>query len=272
MISSCKPQVEITDDVISEKQPSFKIATPTATYLYQKEAGGFSSIYDANGTDWIQFHKTDSAGYPHSSASDYRGLPNLVYGSDDSGSGHPGFKKMTSEQISENRIRSTSMSGKWQWSWTFHENYAALNIEKIDPDQAYFFLYEGPIAGTFSPATHYWGTDIAGPMNKQPDFMEDSILYGKWQTVYFGNREYDKTFFLKQKEADTLQDMYAYLGNSPNGNQSPDGMVVFGFGREKVTMPLLTSKNSFIIGFYNHEIEDAKGHKTILRYIDRLTR
>ncbi len=268
LLLACHSQITITDGEMSEGQECFKITTSSATYIYQKEAGGFSNIYDAAGTDWVQFHKTDTAGFPHSSASDFRGLPNLVYKSDDGGCGHPGFDKMTSEQISENQIRSTSKSGEWQWTWTFYDKYAELYIEKADPDHAYWFLYEGPIAGKFSPSTHYWGTDSYGQMAVQPDLVHGSDIYEYWQTVYFGNRGYDKTFFIKQMEPDKYQDMYAYLGNTPNGNTSPDGMVVFGFGRKKGAIPQLTDKQRFIIGFYNHEIKDENGSDAIFSYID----
>ncbi|MGB3619105.1 MAG: hypothetical protein WBA12_13385, partial [Catalinimonas sp.] len=151
--------VRIGDGMVSEGQESFKIETPGATYVYQRAAGGFSSIIDGAGTDWVQFRKTAAATYPASAASDYRGLPNLVYKSDDGGCGHPGFRKMRSERMGENQIRSESNSGAWAWTWTFREAFAELQVERVDTAHPYWFLYEGPMAGTFSPATHYWGTD-----------------------------------------------------------------------------------------------------------------
>ena len=78
-----QPPVSINEGTFSEGQECFKIETPVATYLYQKEAGGFSNIIDSNGTDWIQFHKSDETAYPRSAESDYRGLPNLVFRSEE---------------------------------------------------------------------------------------------------------------------------------------------------------------------------------------------
>ena len=118
----------------------FKIATANATFILEKNAGGFSSIIDKDGTDWVQFNQLEKASYPASAAGDYRGVPNLVFKSDDGGAGHPGFTKCTSRLINGNTIRTTSQSGKWQWTWAFFDTYAQLTIEKVDPAHAYWFL------------------------------------------------------------------------------------------------------------------------------------
>ncbi len=271
VLQSCQSGISISEGEIREGQECFTIRTPGATYYYQKAAGGFSNILDNNGVDWIKFHKTDSAGFPRSAASDYRGLPNLVYQSADGGCGHPGFAKMTSEKISDHQIRSISKSGQWEWTWSFYDDYAHLSIEQTDQQTPYWFLYEGPIAGKFSPATHYWGTDQEGPLTDQPDLILGPERYGKWQTVYFGDRNYDHTFFVKQIQADSIQDLYTYMGNTRQGNKSPDGMVVFGFGRAPGATPLLYEKHEFIIGVYDQKIEDEKGHLALMNYIDGLT-
>jgi hypothetical protein len=268
--SACQAQVSITDGVISEGQQCFRIETPSATYLYQKEAGGFSNILDRNGTDWIQFHKSREASYPASAASDYRGLPNLVFRSDDGGAGHPGFDKMTSEIVAPNQIRSRSHSGKWQWNWTFYEKFAELSVVKIDTTHAYWFLYEGPIAGKFSPSTHYWGTDSAGPLTAQPDLVKGPQHYAHWQTVYFGDTGDDQVFFVHQTEQDTLRDLYTYMGNSAAGNEAEDGMVVFGFGRAPGATPLIRQPQKFRIGFYPGRVAHAGHHLEIIRYIEQL--
>lgn len=73
------PSIKITEDS-DEGQACFKIQTPSATYYYQKEAGGFSSIVDKYGTDWIGYRNSGNPPSLASAASDYRGLPNLVDG------------------------------------------------------------------------------------------------------------------------------------------------------------------------------------------------
>jgi len=262
--------IVITEGDVREGQECFKIITPHATYFYQKEAGGFSNILDENGTDWIQFKKTANAEYPRSAAADYRGLPNLVFRSEDGGCGHPGSDKMISEVVEYNKIRSISKSGKWQWVWSFNQNYAELEIEKIDEETPFWFLIEGPIAGKFSPTTHYWGTSNEGPINRQPDLVKGPEEYAQWQSIYFGDTNYNNVMFAHQLQKDTLQDLYTYMGNTIEGNASPDGMVVFGFGRAPSATPLLKVKQKFRIGFYQGKIIDENSHKTLLTYINQL--
>ena len=64
--------MEATD---SDGAPSFKITTPSATYYYQKQAGGFSSMLDVKNRDWIAYATSDSVTVPKSSDSDFRGYP-----------------------------------------------------------------------------------------------------------------------------------------------------------------------------------------------------
>ncbi len=265
----CQVKVSITEAVRDEADV-FVIKTENATYEYEKKAGGFRSIIDNQGRDWIRFSKSDSAAYPASAASDYRGLPNLVFRSEDGGAGHPGFSKMTTERISANQLRSTSVSGKWSWTWTFHPDHARMEIEKVDQVTPYWFLYEGPVAGQFSPPTHLWGTDTQGPMNTQPDLVKGTEVYGQWQTAWFGDSNTELTFFVHQENPDNHKDMFAYMGNSENGNDSADGMAVFGFGRDRNATPLMKEPNSFIIGFYPAPVNDQNSRQRILEFIENL--
>jgi hypothetical protein len=103
---------------MDEGQECFEIMLENATLYYQKEAGGFSSIIDTEGNDWIGFRLDSIKQYPLNAASEYRGLPNLVFRSDDSGAGHPGFSQCKSILISDNQIKTVTNSGKWEWTWT----------------------------------------------------------------------------------------------------------------------------------------------------------
>ncbi len=270
LFTACQNTVNISKD-FRHNTEVFVITTDNATYEYELAAGGFRSIIDTNGTDWLQFEKSDSAYYPTSAASDYRGLPNLVFRSEDGGAGHPGFAKMTSEVIGTNKIRSTSLSGKWSWTWTFHDDHAIMNIESVDPESPYWFLYEGPTAGKFNPDSHIWGNNLEGPLYNTPDLVKGAEKYCQWQTAYFGDRNYDFTFFVHQLYPDNLIDMFAYMGNTPEGNISENGMTVFGFGRDKGALPLLRETNTFIVGFYPETITDEKKHNNLLSFINELT-
>jgi hypothetical protein len=62
-LSGCQ-KVRIVDGVMDEGQECFEIMLENATLYYQKEAGGFSSIIDTEGNDWISFRRDSIQQYP----------------------------------------------------------------------------------------------------------------------------------------------------------------------------------------------------------------
>ncbi|SOE20921.1 hypothetical protein SAMN06298216_1396 [Spirosomataceae bacterium TFI 002] len=267
IVLNTKAQVTITESN-DEGMRAYKIETQSATYFYQTEAGGFSSIIDTYGNDWINFKTEPKSTFPASAASDYRGLPNLVHGGPQGGLGHPGFSKCTSTIITKNTIRSTSNDGKWEWEWRFFPDHAKLNLIKTDPSRSYWFLYEGTIGGNYEPENDLWGTNVDGLRKDKPDFIKNEGVFENWQTVYFGDKDGKNTFFISQDKADELDDVFGFMGNTLDGNNSLDGMVVFGFGRGKGTTPLLAQKQSFTIGLIDKSITK----KSILKKIKRRLR
>lgn len=266
---SCKDSdgIIVQEGMDKTNTPSFIIRTPTATYHYQKEAGGFSTILDVNGRDWIQYNRSDSIAVPRSADSDFRGLPNLVYKSEDGGAGHPGFSKMVSTFVPPNRIESVSKSGKWAWHWDFFDDHAELTIDERDAHTPYWFLYEGPVGGKFEPLRHFWGSDATGLVDGRPDLMRGEELLAHMQTAYFGTKGYSPIFFVHQTEKDDEIDHFAYMGNSKAGIHSKDGMVVFGFGRDKGAKPLLRAEHKFRIGFLALPHGVSLDHHDILQKI-----
>ena len=213
--------------------------TEAATFFFDRAGGGFSRLIDRDGRDWIAFSKEPLRRFPDSAAAGYRGMPNAVFGSGnpDAGAGHPGFDQCKST-AKGNVIRTASKSGKWGWTWTFTETTATMTMEKADPNHAWWFLYEGPVAGSFDPKTKFWGTSNGGPRMDIPD--NTNQFFDEFQWVYFGDRETPRVLFIAQHEPDDLDDTVWYLGGSEGGAATaPDGMMVFGFGRGKGTQPLL---------------------------------
>lgn len=246
----------IIEEVVYKNTAHYKIMTANAVYYYEKESGGFSSIFDKNKTDWIQFHKSDSVRVPESAASDFRGLPNLVYRGKQNGIGHPGFDKCISKKQNDSTIITQSKSRKYKYTWTFRNNCATMQLLKADTSRNYWFLYEGTIAGKFSPKTHLCFTN-AGFQPEKPNIFDGNPIKGSFQWVCFGDEQYDKLFYVKHNSPDKLKDIITYMGASANKNQSDDGMVVAGFGRNEKSEPLMqTVPNSFTIGFLTKQSEN----------------
>ena len=242
--------IEISETTY-EGRAQFLIRTDSATWYFDRAGGGFSRLIDRDGHDWIHFRKNPLKQYPASAAAGYRGITNLVFGSKnpDAGAGHPGFDQCHSIQLDAQSIRTTSLSKKWQWSWRFTESHAVFTMEKTDPEYAWWFLYEGPIAGSFAPQEKYWATDKLGISTSIP--TNSNQLFGQWQWAYFGDRHTPRVLYLLQHKTDQLPDTLWYLGNSEGGSASAaDGMIVFGFGRGPKTTPQFRDKGvSMTVGF-----------------------
>jgi hypothetical protein len=221
-----------------EGRAQFKITTPNATWFYDQAGGGFSRLIDPDGRDWIAFSKEPLSTFPDSAAAGFRGLGNLVFGRDnpDAGAGHPGFDKCESSLIASDAIRTVSLSGRWAWTWMFTETVARFRMERVDPEHPWWFLYEGPVGGSWSPQTHFWGTDLGGPRRDVPDIQNQQ--FGRWRWAYFGDDATPRVFYVAQRQPDDLPDNFWYLGNAGGGAvDSPEGMVVFGLGRGPGTVP-----------------------------------
>ena len=227
----------------------YVVRTKMATYYYDPVAGGFSSITDPTGQDWVQYRDKPWGEYPASAASSYRGLPNLVFGGDDDGAGHPGHKKTTSSYAG-NQIMTESTSGEWAWTWTFDERGARLDVTKAPADRAYWFLYEGPVGGKWRPEQTWWATDVTEPSYVIKDHYAGDVHRARHRYMIFGLRESTYAFYMAQLTPDAELDHISMLGNDDAGaKHSNKGMVVAGFGRDAGAKPLLKGPHSFYIGF-----------------------
>jgi hypothetical protein len=260
-------EIRITE-VIHQDLPHFKVSTPSAIYLINRESGGASSIIDTEGIDWINHSKKFEGKETNGADSYYRGLPNFVHREPGNGIGHPaGISLCNTMKKAEDQLYVTSVNGLWEFSWLFKSDYAVLTVHKTDTSRNYWFLYEGPVAGKFCPQSHYWANDVDGIQRQMPDIMTNPLT-GEWQWAYFGDDSSERCFYVSMAEKDTLTDFFAYMGNTrEQGIESDDGMAVFGFGRSRDTNPLLNKKNSFILGFYQRKLNNVHGYNEFSEHI-----
>ncbi len=248
---------EITEQGIS----CYKIETLSAIYIYDRQGGGFISMFDKDGKDWISFKTTD-LGQPGNAASRYRGIPNLGIDGEDIDAGHPGYNKCETKIVAPNVIETITNTGNWKFRWAFYDSYAKLTMVKTLPDQTYWFLYEGTPAGKYDPEKMYWGNNIDSKRVDFPDLLNNTGIFKNMEWVYVGQKNYSRIIFLRQVFSDEKTDMFSYMGSTRGGSEkSPDGMVCFGFGRAHGTKPVLTGDNQeFILGFIDREIISMDDH------------
>lgn len=261
------PAVEIRHGK-HEGRPCFIIRTGQTRWYFDRSGGGFCRLIDRDGRDWIGFRKTPLRRFPESAAAGYRGLPNLVFTGPDKGAGHPGFDRCTSLLVDEKKIRTTTKSGEWIWSWSFSEGGATFQMERSAQEIPWWFLYEGTVAGSFAPGEKYWGTDKGGPRYEAPDL--NSQLVDSWKWVYLGDRSVPRILLIVQHDQDELPDTLWYLGSSKGGSvRSSDGMVVLGFGRSPGTIPRLRgSGQKFTVRLLEMKISDPEDHDRLAGIID----
>ncbi|MCO8122075.1 hypothetical protein NHH03_10025 [Stieleria sp. TO1_6] len=243
-----RPAVSIQQDLYQQRD-HFVVNTPAATYWLDQRSGGLSRLIDLDGNDWIAFKKKPWDQYPASAAAAFRGMPNLLFGGDESGFGHPGWDRGQSRQIDERTILSTSDSGQWRLRWTFSDQHVDLTVETDVAQRKFWFLYEGPVAGRWAPDQQYFATDSLSPVTQPRDYMAGERIEGHFRWVYLGDSSVARVLAIAHRTADQQRDTFSHLGASDQGLDADDGMVVLGFGRgPKGIDPLLTGAQSFRIG------------------------
>lgn len=246
---------------VYEGAVQFKVKTPSAEFWVDSAAGGLSRLIDREGFDWINYKREPWGIYPASAASSYRGCPNLVFGSEFNGAGHPGWTGVMCRDNGKDRIQCRTLKGPWSWTWTFVDSLAICDVNRVSETDPYWFLYEGTVAGKYAPKTTYYATDGSNPAYSQLDHFkgQEEVAQRRW--FYVGRDGVDRTFYMIQATPDNLDDHYSLLGSDEQeGINSPDGMVVIGFGRAPKAKPLLRKPLTFIIGLSEGEGASMQGY------------
>jgi len=207
-------QVQLMDDVMDEDQTSYRIVTQNATYFYQEQAGGFSSLLDVDGNDWINFHPWGG------SDGVYRGIPNMVHPDNIF---HPGHRNCSSSILHAGPLKVTihtaSNNGLWECLWEVYPYYARMTLLK-QANKNYWFLYEGTPGGTLDLTTDYSVRSNGIRLPVEQSWREQDIPAPEW--VYFEDSVLDRYVYLVHEEDDLLSDDFW---------QMQSNMTVFGFGR-----------------------------------------
>lgn len=233
---SVSPQVVLTDNVSDEGRNTFRVQTNSGTYFYDKKGGGFTSLNDAQGNDWISWNTAADA------AGKFRGIPNLVR-PPNGGHFHPGSNTSTTTLLNAGPIKVTihSTAGKkanpWEAIWEIYPNYVKMTLLKAGYD--YWFLYEGTPGGKLEPSSDYV-VRSDGTETKASASWKQALGAEQW--AYIGDPNVDRALFLVQHNPDNALDSY---GPSTNNE-----MAIFGFGRDG-TLALIKKTdlpNYFTIG------------------------
>lgn len=248
--------VTTTDNTSDEGQDAIRIETEAATYWLQKENGGFSSIEDDEGNDWLSFNNSSGS----HAGGEFRGAPNAVF---PGGGFHAGFDIGTTQIIYSGPLKTTiestvsvdkQISGSpftYKMRYEFYGSFVRATV--VEAGDSYWFLYEGTPGGSVDGNDTVVRSDgtvtaIGTSFNDNDGIGNGSDAAGsngeEW--AYFRDSDVNKFLYFVHNETDNIKDSY-YLAND-NGE-----MTVFGFGRDNdVSDPnrekLVAEDNSFTFG------------------------
>lgn len=199
-----------------------KIITPDAQYYYHMNCGGFASIMDREGNDWISYHpnKEPESGFKGR----YRGIPNITPPNFHPGSTEP---VKSSKIIAEGPLRVSILTEtedkQWKAKWDIYPEYATMTLLQKGPEP-YWMLYEGTPGGALDIEDYWVRSD--GTREAMKPYLLDSQWTGhlpspKW--VYFGDHQLDRVLYYIHHEDYLYEDVFWHSGEG--------GMTVFGFGR-----------------------------------------
>jgi hypothetical protein len=206
-----KPLVEVKEEYY-QCQDSYRIETPTATYYFHKQGGGYASLIDREGLDWISYRPNGG------SAGSYRGIPNIKNPEDYF---HPGSVNAQSKILNQGPIcciiHTQTLNGECEAIWEVFPFYATMTLLKAP--KPYWFLYEGTPGGKLEEMD---GFIVRSDGTQTPAGKAwEAVLNPGW--LYFGSpNNYSFLFFIQHKHEDKISSYWPMEHN----------MTVFGFGRQ----------------------------------------
>ncbi|MEM9712164.1 MAG: PKD domain-containing protein [Actinomycetota bacterium] len=228
------PLVELTTGVQDEGADALQIDTPQGTWWFDRPGGGFSSLVDLDGNDWLTYSSATG------SAGEFRGIPNLVF---PEGHLHPGATSSTTSVLLDGPLRTafTSVTDDgWEVRWDVLPTRAIATV--VAAPRAYWFLYEGTPGGLSDPETD----TVVRPDGTVTGLGESWVgdLPGE-EWVGFVDGPTGRALVVANEQADDAVDSYRLM----NGE-----MTVFGFGRRNTTSSLEGTQRRFAVAL----VEDGE--------------
>ncbi len=223
-------RVRVSEVTIHGDLECFRIATPTATYLYGKRGAGFASILDKDGRDWVSYRPGGKA------RGEYRGLPkcgqptkffHCGYGSGQYPTDNPFTSRVTAQAAGHVRIESQTRDGRSACAWDFYPDHATLTLFRISLP-TFWFLYEGTPGGQLDASRDF----VIRPDGSRTALDQPWSQAVPW--VCFGAAETPVGFILvNHQELEPGQvDSYVSWPFRREEDGSYQDMTVFGFGRK----------------------------------------
>ncbi len=233
-----------TEGVTDEGLDAYQIETLAGTYLYQKAAGGISSLVDASGQDRIQY-STIPAG-----RGAFRGIPNAVP-PQDGGHLHPGMTTAQSSVMASGPLRTIIFSEVtdpqtqqllWTMEWRFYPRHVEATM--LNNTANFWFLYEGVPGGSIGIEDKLTLSD--GTTLGLADSWSGHLNDPDW--AFFSDGTLSRSLFLYDRSSEEVGHSYRPYPENATDNVE---MTVFGFGRPltQLAPEFSVSPAYFTLGF-----------------------
>ncbi|MXU64395.1 hypothetical protein [Oceanomicrobium pacificus] len=221
-----------------EGQETLRFQIDGSSWYYHKAGGGFASIIDADGKDWLSFRPWGG------SDGIYRGIPNLAYPDNVYHPGH--FNCETSAPI-VGPLRATfetwSKDEVWGCRWHIFPDHAELTVLKVG--HPYWLLYEGTPSGKLDEAEDFC---IRSDGLKRPlsESWDEVLPDPKW--IAFGKEGRGRCLWLWSQSPENAGCRDSFWPMEKN-------MTVFGYGRHDMNIYMEHVPARFAFGLT--ETQDA---------------
>jgi len=217
--------VTFRDDVMwpegdEEAQASVHIQNKMGQYYYHKLGGGFASVIDNDGIDWVAWSSSKG------SSGEYRGMMNGRAGY------HPGYDDYTSHVVFAGPVRVRVQTNDFALWWDFYPNsIACFRVNHIFDT----WCYEGVPGGKIDEADNFCGSD-----NHPPKYQNENGWKSFDEWFYVGDRKTDHILYL------------GHTGKAQTPTAVPDNVRTF--------EPTLTNPKPFEVGDSGDSMEKIKIH------------
>ena len=191
----------------------FDLADGSKWYFHTSDGGGFSSIVDRDGNDWLGWSTATGT------SGDFRGFPNST--KPPAGYFHPGRPGVTvTTLLSEGPLRVTfetrALDNTWIAVWSMYPTHTEFEMNRASTN--YWVLYEGQPGGEFDAGDFIRRSD--GVQVPSSGTFESDIAGDEW--MYAADPADNRSFFMAHGQDDGSVESYRQLDNK---------MTVLGFGR-----------------------------------------
>ena len=218
--------------------PAYRIETPAAVYILEKDGVRLTSVIDPDGNDWLSFEPT-----PGSRAAKEQPGPQAE-APQPGESAHPKNQgiRFSSTWVAPTApdkitIYAESEDGLWACRYEFYTTHYTFTMTRMPNDGHYSVLFQGTPGGQTDESGYWMSSAVQEPQPLTATHQGD-LPAPEWFAL--GDRDFDRVLYVLHREDDDDTDSLHPMDQRA---------IVFGFGRQGGKEFLAEVPQQFTIGF-----------------------